>query len=286
MAEGARRVLGSDVGLSITGVAGPDPRTDQPWAPSSSAWPDRAMRPRRSASPCPATGTGSASTPPSPRSTSCAGRCAPRPATRLPRRGGNGLPVASGGRRGGAPGRRRRRGRGRGGRRCDRHARRGELLPGVAGLQGDRDAARAVSVAGWVRVDRLQVPVMATPSRSTSRGPVPVAVTSTSWPPSLFSTQGPMSVGTVMTTTLVAAVWRPVEQLVRRARVGAQVGAGRGVPLPGHVGRGGEGDVHAASPIPGTVPAGGAAEKVKIGAGGVTSPGTSAHSAAVLVNVE
>jgi nicotinamide-nucleotide amidase len=30
MAEGARRVLGADVGLSITGVAGPDPQDDQP----------------------------------------------------------------------------------------------------------------------------------------------------------------------------------------------------------------------------------------------------------------
>jgi nicotinamide-nucleotide amidase len=30
MADGARRVLGSDVGLSITGVAGPDTQDDQP----------------------------------------------------------------------------------------------------------------------------------------------------------------------------------------------------------------------------------------------------------------
>ncbi|HZM54194.1 MAG TPA: competence/damage-inducible protein A [Acidimicrobiales bacterium] len=30
MADGARRVLGADVGLSITGVAGPDPQDDQP----------------------------------------------------------------------------------------------------------------------------------------------------------------------------------------------------------------------------------------------------------------
>ncbi len=30
MADGARRVLGSDVGLSLTGVAGPDPQDDQP----------------------------------------------------------------------------------------------------------------------------------------------------------------------------------------------------------------------------------------------------------------
>jgi nicotinamide-nucleotide amidase len=30
MAEGARSVLGSDVGLAITGVAGPEPQDDRP----------------------------------------------------------------------------------------------------------------------------------------------------------------------------------------------------------------------------------------------------------------
>jgi nicotinamide-nucleotide amidase len=30
MADGARSVLGADVGLSMTGVAGPDPQDDQP----------------------------------------------------------------------------------------------------------------------------------------------------------------------------------------------------------------------------------------------------------------
>ena len=54
---------------------------------------------------------------------------------------------------------------------------------------------------------------MATPSRSTTTGPEPVAVTSTSWAPSLFSTQGPVKVATVMTTTLVADVWLPSTSL-------------------------------------------------------------------------
>jgi hypothetical protein len=39
------------------------------------------------------------------------------------------------------------------------------------------------------------------------------------------------------------------------------------------------------SPEPATAPAGGAALKVKIGAGGVVSDGTSAHTGVVLVNV-
>ena len=71
----------------------------------------------------------------------------------------------------------------------------------------------AVSVAGWVRVDRVHVPVMAMPSRRTTTGPDPVAVTSTSLPPSLFSTHGPIEVGTVITTTLAADVWLPSTSL-------------------------------------------------------------------------
>jgi nicotinamide-nucleotide amidase len=30
MAQGVRRLLGADVGLAVTGVAGPDPQEDQP----------------------------------------------------------------------------------------------------------------------------------------------------------------------------------------------------------------------------------------------------------------
>ncbi len=70
-----------------------------------------------------------------------------------------------------------------------------------------------VRVAGWVRARRVHVPEMATPLRSTTKGPEPVAVTSTSWPPSLFSTQGPVAVGTVMITTSAAAVWAPLSSL-------------------------------------------------------------------------
>ena len=75
MAEGARRVLGSDVGLSITGVAGPDSQDDQPpgtvFVGLARSGPcDRVVRLHRAR----VTGTGSASTPPSPRSTSCDAR--------------------------------------------------------------------------------------------------------------------------------------------------------------------------------------------------------------------
>ena len=43
-----------------------------------------------------------------------------------------------------------------------------------------------------------------------------MAVTSTSWPPSLFSSHGPMNVGTVMITTLAAEVWLPSTSLSGR----------------------------------------------------------------------
>ena len=59
MAEGARRVLGSDVGLSITGVAGPTDRTASRRAPCSSASPPQDVRHKRSGSTCRATATGS-----------------------------------------------------------------------------------------------------------------------------------------------------------------------------------------------------------------------------------
>ena len=39
MAEAAQRVLGADVGLSVTGVAGPDERTVSPSAPCGTASP-------------------------------------------------------------------------------------------------------------------------------------------------------------------------------------------------------------------------------------------------------
>ncbi len=85
-----------------------------------------------------------------------------------------------------------------------------QVLPGCR-VMGEPSVA--VRVAGWVRLDRVQVPVMAMPSRSTTTGPDPVAVTSTSRPPSLFSAHGPMKVGTVITTTLVAAVRLPSTSL-------------------------------------------------------------------------
>ncbi len=85
-----------------------------------------------------------------------------------------------------------------------------QLSPGCR-VRGAPSAV--VSVAGWVSEARLHVPAMATPFRMTTTGPVPVAVTSTSWPPSLFSTQGPVAVCTVMMTTFVVAVWDPSRSL-------------------------------------------------------------------------
>jgi len=52
-----------------------------------------------------------------------------------------------------------------------------QLLPGARVIGAP---PVVVSVAGWVRTARVHVPVMATPLRMTTRGPVPVAVTSTS----------------------------------------------------------------------------------------------------------
>ena len=73
MAEGVCRATGSDVGLGITGVAGPD---DQEGVAPGTVFvglrlPDGRVDPGRSTSR--AIGSGSASTGPSPRSTCCAG---------------------------------------------------------------------------------------------------------------------------------------------------------------------------------------------------------------------
>ena len=85
-----------------------------------------------------------------------------------------------------------------------------QLLPGWRVIGAPPEV---VNVAGWVRDVRVQVPVTATPLRITVTGPEPVAVTSTSCPPSLFSTHGPVMVGTVMMTTSAAAVWAPSSNL-------------------------------------------------------------------------
>ena len=61
MAEGARRVLGADVGLGITGVAGPTSRTACRPGPSSWACPGPGSPVRPSSCGSRATGTGSAS---------------------------------------------------------------------------------------------------------------------------------------------------------------------------------------------------------------------------------
>ena len=133
MADGARRVLGADVGLSITGVAGPDRQDGQPAGtvfvglarPGHETVAVRVHGAR-------VTGTGSASTPPSPPSTCCAGRSAARPGLTVRSAGGLRalvLDLVGGGVA--AAGCRCRRG-------GHRDAHRRQLLPGVAGLQGDR----------------------------------------------------------------------------------------------------------------------------------------------------
>ena len=116
-----------------------------------------------------------------------------------------------------------------------------QVLPGCRVIGAPLAAER---VAGWVRLDRLQVPAMATLFRITSRGPEPMAFTCTSNPPSSFSTQGPSDVCTVMITTLAALVCAPSSSVSGDPGVGPLV-AGRRVPLPGHVGCRGERDVDA-----------------------------------------
>ena len=80
MAEGPRRVTGADVGLGITGVAGPDDQEGV--APGTVfvglALPGRA-RPRPGSSGCPGTASGCASTGRSPPST-----CSDAPSTPFP----------------------------------------------------------------------------------------------------------------------------------------------------------------------------------------------------------
>ena len=77
MAEGVRRVTGSDVGLGITGVAGPDDQEGV--APGTIfvglALPDRHRGP--GVPPARATGSGCASTGPFPPSTCCGGPSSP-----------------------------------------------------------------------------------------------------------------------------------------------------------------------------------------------------------------
>ena len=46
MADGARRICGADIGVSTTGVAGPEPHGGKAWAPSTSASPRRRARRR------------------------------------------------------------------------------------------------------------------------------------------------------------------------------------------------------------------------------------------------
>ena len=81
MAAGVRRVLGADVGLAVTGVAGPAEQDGQPVGTVSSA--SRSTTTSSRCVQCPVTDDGSASSPRSPRSTCSAGDCSLAAAERL-----------------------------------------------------------------------------------------------------------------------------------------------------------------------------------------------------------
>ena len=77
------------------------------------------------------------------------------------------------------------------------------VTPGARGIVAPE---RSTSAMGDDSDERRQVPAMATPLRRTTTGPLPVASTSTSWAPRLFSTHGPVNVWTCMATTLATAI--------------------------------------------------------------------------------
>ena len=209
MAEGARKVLDSDVGLSITGVAGPDPRTATPGTVFVGL--ARAGRPTESfgfnvpgdrdrvrqyatIAALDLLPTGSEVR----RRDSSAGGVADEHSRGLPAAGASGgggrrppgphLRASPGCRSGPAPPR------------CSRLQR--DRRPVGGGEGGRLGEAGSAPGAGDGRV----VP-------HTSSGPDPMAVTWTSRPPSEFSTQGPSEVWTVMITTLAAVVWDPSSRM-------------------------------------------------------------------------